>query len=405
MILSVAESLIVGGLIIILGFLGVQVFESTKVIEIPLLLLIGFLIGPILHLVNPATLSPLAGYFGALALLVILFDSGLNTKIETIAGSAGKTIVETFSIFIVTLLLLTLALHYVFGYPLGQAALFSAIVDGTSAAVVLVVIPKLNINADVKTILSMESIITSPLQIILVISIIGLITSSSVGMGSTVNSLLGEFSIAFVIALIVGIVWLKMLKSISKKPFAYMLTIAIALILYGFNEMINASGAIAVLVFALIIGNGSGIWNALKMGGEFKTPENFRDFQTEITFFVKTFFFVYLGILIQPQFFTYSSIIIALSITLVILISRLITLKFLVLKVYKNLSGNLELMSGMMPRGLTEAVLVVLPASFGIQIPYLLEIAFMVIIFTNIITTIEIVRSENKSVKKPRVVR
>ncbi len=403
--IGVAESLLVGGLIIILGFLGVQVFESTKIIEIPLLLLIGFLIGPVLHFVNPTILTPLSGYFGALALLVILFDSGLNTKIETISGSAGKTIIETFSIFIVTLLLLTLALHYIFGYSLGQAALFSAIVDGTSAAVVLVVIPKLNINADVKTILSMESIITSPLQVILVISIIGLITSSSVGIGSTVNALLGEFSIAFVIALIVGIVWLKMLKSISKKPFAYMLTIAIALILYGFNEMINASGAIAVLIFALIIGNGSGIWNALKMGGEFKTPENFRDFQTEITFFVKTFFFVYLGILIQPQFFTYTSIIIALSITLVILISRLITLKFMVFKVYKNLSGNLELMSGMMPRGLTEAVLVVLPASFGIQIPYLLEIAFMVIIFTNIITTIEIVRSENKAVKKPRVVR
>lgn len=404
--IGVAESLLVGGLIIILGFLGVQVFESTKIIEIPLLLLIGFLIGPVLHFVNPSTLTPLAGYFGALALLVILFDSGLNTKIEKIAGSAGKTIVETLSIFLVTLILLTLMLHYIFGYSIGQAALFSAIVDGTSAAVLLVVIPKLNINDDVKTILSMESIITSPLQIILVISIIGVMTSASIGVASTVNSLLGEFSIAFVIALIIGIVWLKILKSISKKPFAYMLTIAIALILYGLNEMINASGAIAVLVFALIIGNGPGIWSALKMDGEFKTPENFRDFQTEITFFVKTFFFVYLGILIQPQFFTFNSIIIALSITLIILISRIITLKLLVFKVYKNLSGNLELMSGLTPRGLTEAVLVVLPASFGIQIPYILEIAFMVIIFTNIITTIEIVRSENnKNAKKPKVVR
>jgi cell volume regulation protein A len=405
MILSVAESLIVGGLIIILGFLGVQVFESTKIIEIPLLLLIGFLIGPILHLVNPATLSSLAGYFGALALLVILFDSGLKTKIETIAGSAGKTLVETFSIFVVTLLLLTVLLHYVFGYSIGQAALFSAIVDGTSAAVILVVIPKLNTNEDVKTVLSMESIITSPLQIIIVISIIGIMTSSSVGINSTVNSLLGEFSIAFVIALIVGVIWLKILKNISKKPFAYMLTLAVALMLYGFNEMISASGAIAVLVFALIIGNGADIWKALKMGGEFKTPENFKDFQTEITFFVKTFFFVYLGILIQPQFFNATSIIIALSITAIIIASRVITLKFFVMKIYKNLQGSLELMSGMMPRGLTEAVLVVLPASSGIQIPYLLEIAFLIIIFTNIITTIEILRSEKKAVRKPKIVK
>jgi len=405
MILSVAESLVVGGLIIILGFLGVQVFESTKIIEIPLLLLIGFLIGPILHLVNPAVLSSLAGYVGALALLVILFDSGLKTKIETIAGSAGETLVETFSIFIVTLFLLTVLLHYVFGYSIGQAALFSAIVDGTSAAVVLVIIPKLSINEDVKTVLSMESVITSPLQIIIVISIIGMMTSSSVGINNTLNALLGEFSIAFVIALIVGVIWLKILKNISKKPFAYMLTLAVALMLYGFNEMISASGAIAVLVFALIIGNGAGIWKALKMEGEFKTPENFKDFQTEITFFVKTFFFVYLGILIQPQFFNATSIIIALSITVIIIASRVITLKFFVMKIYKNLQGSLELMAGMMPRGLTEAVLVVLPASFGIQIPYLLEIAFLVIIFTNIITTIEILRSEKKAVRKPKIVK
>ncbi len=403
--IGVSESLVVAGLIIILGFIGVQLFDSTKIIEIPLLLIIGFIVGPVLKLVNVSTFSGLSGYFGALALTVILFDSGLNTKLEKIADSAGKTMVETLSIFIVTLILLTATLHFVFGYSLGEAALFSAIVDGTSAAVVLSIAPKLNFNEDVKTILSMESIITSPLQIILVISIIQIMTSSSMNVSQTINALLGEFSIAFVIGMIVGIVWLKILKSISKKPFAYMLTIAIALILYGSNEMINASGAIAVLVFALIIGNGAGIWNAFKMGGEFKTPENFRDFQTEISFFVKTFFFVYLGILIQPRFFTATSIIIGVVITLIIFISRYATLKLIVFNVYKSLKGNLELMSGMMPRGLTEAVLVVIPASVGIQIPYLLEIAFLVIIFTNLITTAEIVRSEGRIVKRPRVVK
>ncbi len=101
------------GAIIILGFIGVQVFEKTKIFEIPLLLIIGFLIGSVFHLVTPDTFSQLAGLIGAIALLIILVESGLNTKIEKLVSSSGKTIVETlFSVMLVTIVLVTLAMHY-----------------------------------------------------------------------------------------------------------------------------------------------------------------------------------------------------------------------------------------------------------------------------------------------------
>lgn len=393
------------GAIIILGFVGVQIFDKTKIIEIPLLLIIGFLIGSVFHLVNPDTFSQLAGLIGAIALLIILVESGLNTQIEKLVSSSGKTIVETLSVMLVTILLVTLAVHYLFVYPFDQSVLIGIIIAGTGAAVILPIIGRLNISEEIKNILSMESILTTPIQIVLFLAVIQLMLNQSLSLSQTVNAILAQFSIAIVIGILAGLLWLKILKSLSQKPFAYMLTIAVALLLYGSNELINSSGAISVLVFALIIGNAQQIWRALNMEGEFKTPDNFRQFHSEITFFIKTFFFVYLGVLIQPQFFTVTSLLIGLTVTLIIVIARFVTIKYFFLKIFTKLKGSLEVMTGMCPRGLTEAVLVVIPASYGINIPYLLEIAFTVLILTNIITTIEILRSEKTGKPVPRIVK
>jgi NhaP-type Na+/H+ or K+/H+ antiporter len=60
----------VAAFIILTGFAGKILFQKTRIPDIPILLGIGVLMGPVLHLVNPDVLLSLAPYVGTLALLI-----------------------------------------------------------------------------------------------------------------------------------------------------------------------------------------------------------------------------------------------------------------------------------------------------------------------------------------------
>lgn len=65
-----------------LGFLGEEFFKRTSVPDPLFLLLFGVLLGPILNVFTHEQLSSITPYFAALALIVILFDGGLNMNIQ-----------------------------------------------------------------------------------------------------------------------------------------------------------------------------------------------------------------------------------------------------------------------------------------------------------------------------------
>ncbi|PIT85786.1 hypothetical protein COU36_01315 [Candidatus Micrarchaeota archaeon CG10_big_fil_rev_8_21_14_0_10_59_7] len=55
----------------------------------------------------------------------------------------------------------------------------------------------------------------------------------------------------------------------------------------------------------------------------------------------------------------------------------------------------------MMSRGLAAAVLAFMPFSMGIQIPFIVELAFLVILITNVVATIGAFASENGKAPAP----
>ncbi|MBT4191892.1 MAG: hypothetical protein HOE11_01155, partial [Candidatus Diapherotrites archaeon] len=126
--------------------------------------------------------------------------------------------------------------------------------------------------------------------------------------------------------------------------------------------------------------------------------------QNEISFLVKTFFFVYLGILFQLEFLTPIVIVISITIILIILFARFISTSLLI-KVKPLFSSDKNLITTMSARGLAAAVLVSVPVSMGLTsipntpfTPELLSqitaIAFLVIFFSNILTTLGLFVSE-----------
>src|SRR3989344_2677096 len=63
---------------LILGYAGYLIFEKTGIPDIIWLLLLGLLLGPVFHTLDQSVFISLFPFLAALALLIILFDAGLN---------------------------------------------------------------------------------------------------------------------------------------------------------------------------------------------------------------------------------------------------------------------------------------------------------------------------------------
>jgi cell volume regulation protein A len=170
---------------------------------------------------------------------------------------------------------------------------------------------------------------------------------------------------------------------IKGHEYDYMLTLATLFLLYSGTEFMRGSGAIAVLIFGIMLGNAQQVGGIFKMTKVSDFSHRMREFQHEITFFVKSFFFVYLGLLINVS--SLSTIFFGVFILIEIILARVaaVYLSFLNQKM-----DNKFLIYVMMPRGLAAAVLSSLPVTYGIahgaQFP---DFIFMVIIGTAVVAS------------------
>ena len=157
------------------------------------------------------------------------------------------------------------------------------------------------------------------------------------------------------------------------------------LLLYAFIEFVQGSPALSILSFGLVLGNSKEIGKILKLKRRIKIEESILEFNSQISFFVKTFFFALIGLLlvIEPI-----SLGIGIVIALALLGARHLAVR-LALQNEKSLRKDLSLVGWLMPRGLAAAVLAIMPAQAGIpgteQFP---SIVFTVIIATIILTTL-----------------
>ncbi|MFH0961104.1 MAG: cation:proton antiporter [archaeon] len=377
------------GLIIVLGFLSSLFFEKTKIPDTLILMGAGILLGPVFGFMKAtegSTIAKFAPLVGTLALIIILFDGGLNLKILNVLGAFPLTAFFTLLVFSLTVAGVGFLMHVAFGWTLLGGILLGAIVGGTSSPIVISTIPKLNLDERVKIVLSLKSALTDAMCIITAMTVLKIIGSGEVSFGPTLKTFAAAFAVACVMGLIVAGLWMLLLRKMRGKPFGYMLTIATLFILYPLVEASGGSGAIAVLVFGLILGNIEYITKRLGMKTDLRLGENFKSFQSEVTFFVRTFFFVYLGLIFNIRSIGFGVLLMGSAILATIIAARGLATR-VVGFVEKRLWANASAVVSMMPRGLAAAVLAYLPMENGISMPNLPELVFLTILATNVIST------------------
>lgn len=404
--------------IIFIGFIAEVIFRKTNIPDVLILILLGILIGPVYEFVSPDSFGFSAQLFTTFALVFILFQGALSIDFKTLFRSLSSAIELTIFTFILTVLMVT-GVGMLLGFAWEMALLLGMILGGTSSAIVIPLVKNIDISEKYGLSLNLESAISDVLCIIGTITIIDILIEGQIVASGVFKNVLSSFSLALIVGTIAGLIWIFLLRKFDVLVNAYMLTIAIVIGLYAFvqSPFVEASGPIAALAFGLILGNSRSILSLKDNGennqnGKEKKTHNSKNnkngidkaahsrvnvlspfaknFYAEISFFVKVFFFVYLGILMDfsnPTVFLYGAIL-----TLAIYLVR----PFVVKIVFRN-DGYLDnkqkaFLESLIPKGLAAAVLVQLAVQSGVlgdlageMVSLVLSVVLLSIVFTSLL--------------------
>ncbi|MEM3566090.1 MAG: cation:proton antiporter [Candidatus Bathyarchaeia archaeon] len=394
----VTLALALAGSIIVIGFLGNYFFERTGFPDMIFLIILGILIGPVAKLVDTGFIMPLAPYFAALALVFILFDGGMAMNIHRVFTESPRATVLAavgFGLSVVATTLFT-ALLLIPDKPITYSMLLGTILGGSSSIIVISLASRIRVSEKCSTILSLESALTDIFCIVFSLTIIEIILGNAVELIAISQAIASKFSVGIVLGIIFGLLWLSALKKIVKAPYAYILTLAVVLLAYAISETLGGSGALCCLLFGMILGNEKEIYRMLRMERPSETviDVGLKRFESEVAFLLRTFFFVYIGLIS-----TISDIRVALLgiiLSLILLLVRFGAVRVATARC-SELVEERPIMSVILTRGLAAAVLATLPLqyskanpTFGELYEIYINLAVLVILATAIIATIGI---------------
>jgi cell volume regulation protein A len=376
------------GVIITLGFVGNYLFKRTGIPDNLILILFGFLLGPVFKAVDPSSLGIIVPYLSALSLLIILFDGGMSLKLYKVLEESPKALLLGVLGVAASVLVTTAFTHLLFNWHVIYGLLLGTIIGGTSSSIILSLVNRMDIPERVVTLLSLESVFTDAIVVVVGIAILEVITTpQTAGQAfSAAQGIAGAFSIGAMVGLLVGVVWLRVLQVLKGETNDDIMTLAISLFFYAIVESLGGNGAIFSLMFGLVLGNGVEISSILRMREPFEVSEMMRKFMSQMSFFVRTYFFVYLGLII----FIENLILVFFGAALagLLLLGRYAVV-YLVSKDDQVLRENRRLVSLMLPRGLAAAIMAQLVISTNIEYASMFpDIIIIVIISTVIISSV-----------------
>ena len=376
---------LVAGLVLVLGFIGEEFFKRTSIPDPLLLLLFGVLLGPVLNVFSHQQLSSITPYFAALALIVILFDGGLNMNIKHAIKNSPRALILGIAGFILNVVVTALLCKYILGWRLLNGLLLGSILGGGSSIIVIALARKLGVDKKTETVLSLESILTDVLCTVGAFVIIDILLSGEVSVQAALSSVAIAFGVGIVVGSLIGIAWLNVLERIKGKPNLYMLTFGILLLTFVSARNLGGTGAVSALFLGLIIGNAPQIAKVLKFKNSVSINESVSGFHSQISFLIRSFFFVFTGLLFS--FSSLNIVLLGLVLSFIYLGLRFAVVKMTFLK--SPFQDSKSLITIMLPRGLAAAVLASLPFASGVPGSEIFpEIAFIVIITTIVICTV-----------------
>jgi cell volume regulation protein A len=286
--------------IVFLGFIADMIFRKLGLPHVLILIAIGFVLGPsALGYLNFAQYDDLKLFLGTLTIVFILFESGMELDIFAVIHKSGRALLMSIFSVLFSAVACALALKYAFGFDYWVGAIFGVIAANTASQIVIPLAKKFNVGNRLKQFFVIESSSNDAICIIVAVILVSSFLSHSFDLQSAGKTLVSSLSIGLVLGVMVGVLTVVFLaKTRENIDYSYMLTIAVLLVLYLASDYLGGSGVIAALSYGIVLGNRKNIGNMLKLG-EIDDDVATARFQAEISFFINTLFFIYLGTMVS----------------------------------------------------------------------------------------------------------
>jgi cell volume regulation protein A len=292
---------LVGGLLVV-AFFAKRVFGLTRVPDVLVLMMLGVLLGPVMGLVQPGTLAKTTNLLGTLAIILVLFEGGLDLDVrDTLQHFPGSFLLATLA-YIFSTGLVAVIVAKGLGLPWTDGLLVGAVLGCTSSTVVLPVLQQLQAEEPVRVTLMLEASWGDVLAVLTVLTVgllLGMRGQGGAVAQGLVHGLWNQVGIALLFAIPGGVLWSRLLHVLSEQRFWQVLTFSIVLVLYAGMEALGANGLIAVLGFGLTLSNfpgvAPGLGLTLPVTRIAESQQALLTFHSELAFLVRTFFFELIG--------------------------------------------------------------------------------------------------------------
>lgn len=397
---SMTSAILFIGVVLFLGQVFSSLFEKTRLPDVLPLMALGMIMGPVTGLVSPEDFGRAGQIFTTLALIVVLFQSGIEFKILSLRGAMGQGFLLTTAAFCLITLVTAWLARVSLGVPQLYALIIGAIVADNSTAVITPLLDKLKIADKTKTILFLEANVTGVFSIVLALALLGVAVKggrlSAQGVGLDI---LRSFGIGLALSVTAGLFWMRILNRVRGMENAVSLTFAFVLLVYGLSELLGGDGAIATLGFGIVAGNIKLIQRAWLKKLDFKTlslNQGEKGFFEEVEFIFKTLFFVFMGI--SMRIGEVHLVFLGLFFALAKILVRTPCVNWCVGKSVTR--SDCSVMLAMCPNGLVSAVLAALIAQ---QLPedgaVIQDVIYSVIFFSVILSSLMSFRIEKGGLK------
>ncbi len=381
------------GLLIFTAHLFSEIFSRKRIPDVLFLIIIGLLIGPVFHWISPESLGNAGNLFSGITLVTILFESGTQLRFSALKDSFKGALKLTALNFVLSAVAIWLTGWLVLDLDPIVSMILGCMLGGTASAVVIPIVRQMRMSEKPAIMLILEAAIGNVFSIVLALALMQAIKSRHVEFGAILGDIFSSFILATVMGLFGAIFWALILDKVRNIKYSILTTPAFVFIIYGINEWMGFSGAIAALAFGIGLANIDSIYNAWLKKFIKKVPVNLNETErslfSELVLLLKTFFFIYVGISIQLN--QWQPIVIGLGISVLLFIIRIPAVRFAISKKEGIPEKEMAFMSALNPKGLTAAVLatqaLIYIPDLGMAL-FVRNIVFSVILFSIVINSI-----------------
>ena len=367
------------GALLMVAFFANRLSTRTRVPDLLVLMVAGLVAGPLTGWLHASEFAAFTRYLGTFALILILFEAGSEIRLREALRHFPAGVLFAFISFGASFGMTALVARWLLGLPPHQCLLFGGVFGCVSGTIVIPVLQQFEIGGAVSVVLLLEAALGDVIAVITVGSLTNIAEGDPL-LGGLLRGVATRTVVAILAAVISGLLWSRARSRLAAYRFGSITQLGAVLLVYAGTKIMGGSGLLAVLAFGLTLANVRGAAGTRRHEGDLLT------FHSDLSFLVRSFFFVLLGASVELIGRDY------VLATVAILgglggarIASVYGLKWALRSL-----GNAErqLAISLFPRGLVNAVLAIEVAAHGVGMNFLPAMTFTVILVTNLLVVV-----------------